>query len=203
MERTIAACRELIGVPPRPMSPFALWCTKMPVPMWVRLRRDLRFREIFRNQANLLKRGRVVWGAVVQANSLLFEPGRIDCPAAILYSLDSRVDQRPDVLTDAASMLFETKGRGVQDPEVRIFAEKLADEMVMDMKLAVPARLTRGVRCFYTCIMVHRKHLPDRKLSSGLFPILVNPEETEATMILPSKYWPSAFAESWQSDEES
>lgn len=196
-ERIIEECRHSFGRPPREMSMFDIWRRKMPKPLWVKLSNDKEFSKIFDNQAALLKRGNIVWGAVVQANKHLFVSGRSDCPAAILYSLDPSVDANPSILRNAASSLYSVKGKKVDDEEIQIFADNLEDETVTDLKLVVPKSLSEGIECLYTCIMVHRKHLPDRKLSHGLFPILVNPMETEATMILPSMYWSKPFAMAW------
>jgi hypothetical protein len=43
--------------------------------------------------------------------------------------------------------------------------------------------------------MVHRKHLPRRYLHTMLLPLIINPEETPAAMILPSEYWPVGLNE--------
>jgi hypothetical protein len=190
-------CRSKFGASPRQLSMLEIWRRKMPTPSWVKSTNDRRFTVIFENQVGLLKRGRIVWGAIVQANSQLFEPGRTDCPAAIIYSLDSSIDANPSILEDVARDLYLAKGKNVDNDEIQIFADKLEDEMVADLKLSVPQSLTEGIQCFYTCIMVHRKHLPDRKLSQGLFPVIVNPSETEATMILPFIYWSNNFEISW------
>lgn len=194
-------CVKSFGASPRRISRFDLWRRKIPKPDWVKSTNDRRFTEVFDNQAVLLRRGFVVWGAIVQANMQLFSPGPTDCPAAIIYSLDPVINGRPCILEDAASKLFSFKGKVVDDEEIQVFSDKLADEMVSDLKLPVPKILTEGIECLYTCIMVHRKHLPDRKLSQGLFPLLVNPMETDATMILPSIYWPDSYVMSWLGKE--
>lgn len=197
MQATIASCRRSFGEPPRKLSLFSLWRLRMPRPAWVKESGDVRFKEIFASQKTLLKTGRVVWAATVQANSLLFDSGDEDCPAAVLYSLDPRVDAQPELLQEAASRLFSFKGRKALDPELQTFADKLADEMVIDLKLPVPPSLTSGLRCYYTCIMVHRGHLPDGKLSQGYYPLLAGAEGTDACMILPSKYWPPSLVKRW------
>jgi hypothetical protein len=54
----------------------------------------------------------------------------------------------------------------------------------------------RGV--FYTVALVVRKHLPEGVLRSRPFPLLVLPEQTTATMILPSRYWSKRLLAQWQ-----
>lgn len=199
ISNTLIACRKNFGKSPRKFSLYRRWKNKMPMPQWVRDCNDKRFEEIFMNQSLLLQEGQIVWGRVIQANELLFSPGAQDHPAAIIYSLDKRLDRDPDILEVAASLLYQLKGENTDSPELQIFADKLTDEMVTDLKLPIPLELTEGLECFYTCIMVHRSHLPNRILSMGLFPLVVYPTKTDATMILPCHYWPSFFVDLWKS----
>jgi len=195
---TLSECRELFGTPSRNFSLYQGWKNKISLPLWARLGDDKRFEEIFLNQLSLLKDGKLVWGKIIQANSMLFSSGKSNHPAAIIYSLDNIIDNSPEIIEEAASQLYSFKGKNTENPELQIFADKLANEVDADLKLAIPKELTEGVECFYTCIMVHRNHLPNKILSMGLFPLLVNPERTDATMILPSKYWQLSFIELWK-----
>jgi hypothetical protein len=45
--------------------------------------------------------------------------------------------------------------------------------------------------------VVSRNHLPGGRLLDNLFPLLVAPERTEATMILPGRFWPLKLVQSW------
>ena len=159
---------------------------------------DRRFDPQFRDQRLLLERGSVVWGSIVQANSALFEPrgGSESLPAAILYSLDPRFDAAPQQLTDYAHNMFDLKGQSVS-PEMQDFADKLANEMVADIKLPVPVGFTGGLQCYYATLLIVRKHLPLRHLAQGIFPLLVAPQETDAVMILPQAYWGDFFRGLW------
>lgn len=46
--------------------------------------------------------------------------------------------------------------------------------------------------------MVHRPDLPDRYLASGLFPLVICPEATPATIILPARYWGDDLLALWR-----
>jgi len=199
MALVIEETRRIFGDPPRKLRWADRRRARMPVPRWVRQVRDQRFDEIFKNQDVLIQKGRIVWGAIVQANELLFERGREDHPAAIMYSLEPQMDSAVEVLENACHRLFSVKGTMTGDPELQEFADKLADEYVSDLRLPVPLPLTDGIPCHYSCIMVHRKHLPDRKLSMGVFPILANPFATDAVMILSCRYWPEILVDLWTS----
>ncbi|MFE5595167.1 hypothetical protein [Streptomyces sp. NPDC056549] len=45
---------------------------------------------------------------------------------------------------------------------------------------------------YCTDIIVARRHLPGRALSESVFPLLITPEHTEMTMMLPSRFWPTS-----------
>ena len=47
---------------------------------------------IYKDQLLLLIKGKIVYGAIVQANTLLFEDGRDDCPANVVFSKDACFD---------------------------------------------------------------------------------------------------------------
>jgi hypothetical protein len=88
--------------------------------------------------------------------------------------------------------LFSIKGAQT-DPELQVFADKLADEKSGDSKIPAPTSITNGVQCYYTTTMIVRKHLPEKYLAGSLFPYLVCPGYTEAGMVLPEVFWPEHF----------
>ena len=129
--------------------------------------------------------GQVVWGHIIQANEQLYEPDdSSNCPAAIVYSIDAYYLAHPEELGDIASMLFDLKGTQT-NPELQQFSDLLANERETQMYLPIPESLTGGRRVIYTSIMVHRHHLPTNFLSSSLFPLLVAPQQTDATSSYP------------------
>ena len=153
------------------------------------------FSELCQKQDILVQKGKIVWAYIVQANELLFKPDRdIFHPAAVIYSLD-KIDN-PLILAKLAHSLFDLKGKKVDDEELQYFADKLADEYSMKLRLPIPTKFTGGIKCYYSSIIVQRDHLPDGFLLNSLFPLIVYPEITPASMILPSKYWPKQFIES-------
>lgn len=169
---------------------------KKPFLFWII--RDGRFDNQLSDQRILLERGKVVWGAIIQANNVLFEEnGAHAClPAAVMYSEDPVYDDQPDQLIEQAHGLFDLKGKTVS-PEVQAFADKLADEMVADLKLPIPVGMTGGALCYYATLLIARKHLPVNYLNNGFFPVLIAPQETPTVMILPSQYWEPGFRQAW------
>ena len=159
---------------------------------------DRRFDRQLRDQRILLERGRVVWGAIIQANQILFEPDGPHpiLPAAIIYSADQRYDADPERLIEHAHNMYDLKGEACT-PEMQAFADKLANEMEADVRLPIPKGFTDGAQCYYATPVIARKHLPGKYLAHGFFPVLIAPQETETVIVLPSSYWDSEFARAW------
>jgi hypothetical protein len=196
-EDMIEQTRELVGPPRDGRVPRMFdrgW------PGW--LERSDSLKHVYRAQRGLLDHRHVVWAWLVQANQLHFEPGRWDSPAAVVYSDDPYFDASPEELGDVASAVFELKGRAGAEADVVYFAEALADEVVRDARLPIPSRLTNGRRVYYATIVVMRAHLPDALLRRPLVPLLIRPEKTPWSMILPAHYWSPALVSAWRAMEQ-
>ncbi|MFI8341868.1 hypothetical protein ACIF8W_17610 [Streptomyces sp. NPDC085639] len=186
----IARCRASLGEAPRRFSWFDKFrYLRIPRSDWVE--REDPLAEILEAQDVLLTEGRLVWGAIVQANNDLFARGWHDLPAAVIYSPDTAVfGGSPDLLLDIARKLYRLKGTHQHDPELAAFSRMLASEMDREMRLEVPRRLTGSVTVYCTDIIVARRHLPGRVLNEPIFLLLIAPEHTAMTMMLPSRFWP-------------
>lgn len=152
--------------------------------------------EVYRRQGMLMREGRVVWGALVQANSMLFQPGINDHPAMVIHSADPIFAEEPDQLAAIARRLFQLKNTTPSEPSERQLAEMITDEMQRGMGWSVPKSCTAGRDVTSTTLIVFRSHLSDRILRCSVFPMLTHPE-TKAVMIVPSKYWPPTFFATW------
>jgi hypothetical protein len=193
-QMSIEETRELFQSKRHSLGFFEKRKFKPKAPAWVR---GSQLKTIY-DSVNLLRQeGQVVWGHIVQANSLLFDPHeKADCPAAAIYSLDPYYDGKVDELEEIASSLFEIKGEETTR-ELQQFSDILEDERTTQMKLPIPKSLTNGRAVIYTSIMVHRKQLPIPFLVTSAFPLLVHPNKTQATMILPEKYWSESMKSYW------
>lgn len=165
-------------------------------PAWVTPRGEPELSSIYALQETLFASGQVVWAAIVQANSLLYEPGSDDCPAMAIYSLDPWYDARPAALHALAGGLFDVKGTRPSDAADRAFADSITDEMRRDMRLPVPKHRCDGRDVYATAVMVHRKHLPDGVLAGRVFPLL-HCAGRAATLIVPSRYWSDRLLFAW------
>ena len=172
-------------------------------PWWMIQEGDRRFCVLYRDQNLLLKQGIVVWGCLVQANNLLFKPGKYDHPAVIVCSSDPIFHSDLGELAAIARELYELKDKKNEHPEMLdlvIFAESITNEMDCPFNVEIPKYLTLNKLVYFTSIMVCRKHLPDGYLKSGWFPVLIAPDKTPAAMILPSKYWDPSLLQIWSAE---
>jgi hypothetical protein len=155
--------------------------------------------EIGKQQWLLHSEGNIVWAALVQANKLLFKPGKDDCPALLVYSPDPHFDARPHELRAIASAIFTLKNTTPPDQETRRIAQMVSDEMDRGMTCDLPAALTdKAVRS--AAFMVFRKHIPNGVLDVAMFPILTHPA-TAATMIVPFEFWPKQLIILWKQNK--
>ncbi len=148
--------------------------------------------ELYRQQEMLLRKGVIVWGHTIRANTLLFEPGNLDCPADIVYSLDQEIDGNPLILEEAAHFINSTKGKQ-SDPDLQHLSDHMSDEYIRDWKLNIPPRYTNGIQCFLISTMIIRRHLPENFLAGSFFPFLVSLQEPYIGMVLPCRYWSKRF----------
>jgi hypothetical protein len=130
------------------------------------------------------------------------KPGADDCPAAVVYSLAPFFDDKLKTLAEVADILFGLKGGEVRDPDLAEFADAITSEEQVLFNRKIPLSLTFRHRAYYTTIMVHRKHLPVRFLKASWFPLVADPDESPASVILPSRYWDPELAEMWRASRQ-
>jgi hypothetical protein len=151
----------------------------------------------FKNLDALFSKGIVVWGHIIQANSMMWEDGPHNCPGELVYSFDDidRVD--PDYLREVAAELYGLKGTAPSEPDLQPIANYLTDEYVRVFGLPVPASISPSIRCTISTTFFVRKHLPKRRLCASLLPIVVNRQEPHIATVLPERYWPPELIEWW------
>jgi len=145
MREWIEETRRVLGPPPRRFGLVRWFYNRIAPPRFVyEIPTYDRLLEIYRRRGDLLARGDVVWGAIVQANNLLWEPGSHDAPGVILYSPDRTFDGEADELEHIARSLFSLKGTKPKDPELATFAAVITNEFTVLMREPVPRALTGG-----------------------------------------------------------
>lgn len=173
------------------LTPEEKNAVRIVAPLW--LDRDPMRRTFFKH-TDIWNGGKVAWGHIVQANNLLFEPGADDCPAGVLYDTTGTLPytalQRP------SSQLFGLRQGSARNEDEQAFADHLNDEMSRSAGKAVPRSITE-LPVLFSVVLIHRKHLPDGKLSRAFFPVVLNEKFPGAIMVLPSRWWPAWLRELW------
>ncbi len=176
------------------MNSLSLASVLAAAPAW--LTPDDGLSPIFTQQSLLLSEGQVSWGALVQANSLMFKPGAADCPGMVVHSDDAYFNAHPLELRLAASCIASLKGLNFTDPDMRALARSVTDESARYLSLQLPAVLShKALKA--SVFMLFRRHLPNGVLSRSLFPLLSHPS-TPAVMMLPFEFWPIELIVRWK-----
>ncbi|MGM9480172.1 hypothetical protein ACS5PN_03165 [Roseateles sp. NT4] len=176
------------------MSDLTLASVLATPPDW--MRPDDSLKEVFARQKLLLTEGRVVWGALVQANNLMFEPGNANCPGLLVYSPDEHFDAHPMELRLVGRAFFGLKGTQPDDPELARLAKLVTEEADRTLQFRLPRVFCSQDVCS-GIFMLFRKHIPNGVLSCGLFPVLTHPS-TPAVLMLPFEFWPIELIVMWK-----
>lgn len=196
-EEDINTCRKLFGAPGERKFGFLerMIYLRINKPAWCNRSDDLF--GLFENKWDLINNGNIVWGHIVQANSLLFEEGVDDCPASVIFSPDPKLRPSFDQLSYAATSMFKLKNTTPDDEELRRIAETLTGEIERTFGVSVPKQFCPEYQLYEASTFISRKHLPNKILSKGLFPLLVSQNKPFWCVPLPSNYWPLSLIEYW------
>lgn len=156
---------------------------------------------LWKDQSLLLKSGRVVWAAVIQANGMLFEPGNYSLPGEVVIGVDTSLDDNPEPLAETASRIFAIKGTQPQDPELRIVADRITNEIHRSLAEVLPMQITNGLALKRYTVVFHQPHLPFGFLNGKVLPVLVHASSKHA-LIVPSWYWPEEMKMEWEPSSE-
>jgi hypothetical protein len=161
---------------------------KLPKPPWTNSKETLS--KIYSEYLILAQTGEIHYAHLVQANVILFKffP-HLNCPANIIVSLNDYYAERPHDLKYTANVLFGYKNTENAPEELKVITDSITDEYDRLYNVKLPNEPDMRSDIFFTTIMVYRKHLPGRKLSGSLFPVLTDPKNLQSTLILPKKYW--------------
>ena len=143
--------------------------------------------KILADQRLLWERGEIVWGHLVQANSILFDRSNVHTlPANVVYSMDRYFDGRGTHLGEIARGLFAQKGSVPANRELREFVRAVTPDEKRILRRELQRGYCGGKSVFFTTCFVQPGHLPGNCLTDSLFPLVVNNKETEAVMLLPA-----------------
>jgi hypothetical protein len=186
--------RVRIGEPKRTFDAREMSYLRITAPDWCKADDDLA--PIYRHQDLLLTEGMVVWGALVQANSLLFSPGPHDSPGIVVYAAEPHLHDDLLRLSATAKKLFALKEGCGKTPAETKFGAKLADERSLFLAEAIPKSIGGDSPIVANTAMFPRKHMPGGVLNASYFPLLVHPKTT-ATLMVPARYWDNNLLDVW------
>ena len=149
--------------------------------------------------AQLIRKGRIVWGALVLADEALFAPGDEDKPALVVYSDDEYFDARPAELGALGARIADPKGTRTAAPELRELAQQVRNDSGRPLGVAVPAALSAHA-VVLTSVMGIRSHLPGGVLAADWFPLLTH-ASSAVPLILPAALWPQALRAAWDTGQ--
>lgn len=172
-QKLIELCSENFNFYQRRLSlKNQLFLFSIPRPKWLKANRDDKLHDLFNNFTKVFKEGRVVWGHIVQANSQLYEDGTKNLPAQGVFSLNESYRGDPDHLFQLASSVYDLKQRDGVEGELSELYNSVSCETERSFGLRIPSALSRE-RCYVTTLFISRDHLPDKKLSRPLVPLVV------------------------------
>lgn len=199
MNTVIQDCNAYFGAAPRSFSLMERFrYLKIFAPTWLRGDRNDMLNCLIDDAYQVFKEGHIVWGHIVQANTLLFErDNNYNCPAALVYSPTAARGGNPAKLGHIARELFALKGTKPTDMKTDLIAEYMTDEMSRPMGIPVPTSIASAEGYLMTTTFIVRKHLPGRTLYQSALPIVVHPQKTHLALPLPERYWPRSLVQQW------
>lgn len=163
-------------------------------PSWVEEDDLQRF---FAAYEDLLQNGVVVWGALIQANVDLFSSGKCDLPGEVVYCKNPFTRCDVGQLEWLASEIGDLKEEMSEDPAVQKIADYLKDERIRVFGWPIPTTMDPKGMFQISTVFFARHHLPNKKLSGAVFPVIIDKDNPSVAMVLPYKYWPKDLIDAW------
>ena len=151
-------------------------------------------RIFYEKQETLFRKGRIGWGALVEADDGVFAPGQDDLPGVLVYSEDDHFDARPMELAAIGARLLDLRAAGGASDLAR-FAQGVRNDTGRPLGVTVPAALSAKEPMLSSFVAI-RAHLPEGILAGTWFPVLIHPSSV-VPMIMPSTFWPPAMLQAW------
>ncbi|HTN77831.1 MAG TPA: tetratricopeptide repeat protein [Pirellulaceae bacterium] len=132
-------------------------------------RERARMDQIARQQCEQLRpQGQELTAALVQANGMLYEEDDSDLFCCVLFSFDPQWNSQPAKLQFLASLIFSLKGTQPADKNLRFVADMVTDEAAqLYRRVPLPMSLTEGAVVYFADLLIYRRFLPGRKVTSG------------------------------------
>ena len=153
-------------------------------------------RIFYDKQETLFRKGRIGWGAVVEADDGVRARGEDDLPGVLVYSEDEYFDARPAELAALGERLAGLKAAGAVGAfEPSRFAQQVRNDSGRPLGVPVPTSLNAKEPLLSSFVAI-RSHLPEGLLAGDWFPVLIHPSSV-VPMIVPHTFWPPAMLSAW------
>lgn len=197
-DEMIRESRQAFGAAPRSFGFWERWnYLRIPKPAWLTNEPDHQLAQLLSRQQEMFQHGHLVWGHIVQANKLLFEPGKDNCPALIVYAPDPEMQMDPRLLEDVAQKAFQLKGTKPREREKLAIAQMMTDEMSQPTGFPIPRSICSIGNLMISITFCARHHFPKKQIMGNIFPMVRHAEEPEWVLPLPDKYWAKRLVEWW------
>ena len=103
----IMKTREKARQPPRKFNSSEKSYNRISLPLLMRLVGGKYLKPIYKNCNLVLENGKIIWGFIIQANELLFEPGKIDSAGQVIFSMEPVFDSRVDALAQISDRIID------------------------------------------------------------------------------------------------
>jgi hypothetical protein len=144
----------------------------------------------------VLRSGRVAWGAVVQADSALATPqSRGGAIGDVVY--DPAGCAPAAVLDEVAYIVSELRTQPCEDPALGEFGAWLAGTLPHALGLDVPAAISPYPLKLSTS-WFDRGYLPGSVLAHRSFPIVTSTAHPGIALFLPAVLWPAPLLQAWR-----
>jgi hypothetical protein len=151
---------------------------------------------IYEEAPELLKRGTLVWAYAVQSNRALFAAGPDDHPAFVVFGMDDESNDLDVLKAYSEEVSSLMNDNALTSLPTFIGSLTSADTPVFNKNL--PTSITDSHKVCFTTTIIHSNYLPDARLHASWFPLLINPSQTDASIVLPSRYWLPAIKDAWK-----
>ena len=175
----------------------------LPRPAWLKPTDGLN--ALYKEKNILIRRGKVYYAYIVQANTQLYDPtNRQNCPALIVYSEDVSAESDLSVLKKTAETLekFDHTGMGFIPEELQGLASTVKNYTDRSRYSFSSEADGKKIRVTLQSAMIFRKFLPMNMIRLPFFPIIALPDECMSVMQLPCRYWSDIFRRLWCSGEQ-
>ena len=193
MKQLIAALRRSFGAGRLLQGGRWMKQVRTEPPAWMTANADP-VRIFYEKQETLFRKGRIGWGALVQADDGVFARGEDDLPGVLLFSEDEHFDARPAELAALGQRLMALKAAGGSSDAGR-FGQLVRNDSGRPLGVPVPAAISAREPMLSSFVAI-RAHLPEGLLAGQWFPVLMHPSSV-VPMIVPSTFWPPAMLAAW------